>query len=164
MMATKRDYYEVLGVSREASEEDIKRAYRRLALKFHPDRNPNDAKAEQSFKEAAEAYEVLSDPEKRSKYDRYGHQGLSGTGFHEFTNAEDIFDAFGDIFGGSVFGNLFGGRGGRRGPRAGRDLRVQIELDLIEAAKGTRKSFDIRREEVCGQCNGSGAKPGTQPV
>jgi molecular chaperone DnaJ len=163
MMASKRDYYEVLGVARDASDDDIKRSYRRLALKFHPDRNPNDAEAERNFKEAAEAYEALSDPEKRARYDRYGHQGLSGTGFHEFTNAEDIFEAFGDIFGGSVFGDLFGRRT-RRGPRAGRDLRVQIDLDLLEAAKGVTRSIEIRREELCAQCKGSGAKPGTQPV
>jgi molecular chaperone DnaJ len=162
-MATKRDYYEVLGVARDASDDDVKRSYRRLALKFHPDRNPNDADAEKKFKEAAEAYEALSDPEKRARYDRYGHQGLSGTGFHEFTNTEDIFEAFGDIFGGGMFGDLFGRRA-RRGPRPGRDLRVQLELDLFEAAKGVTKSFDVRREEVCGQCKGSGAKPGTQPI
>jgi molecular chaperone DnaJ len=164
MMATKRDYYEVLGVARDASEDDNNRAYRRLALKFHPDRNPNDAEAEQKFKESAEAYEVLSDPEKRSRYDRYGHQGLSGTGFHEFTNAEDIFEAFGDIFGGGMFADLFGGRRSRQGPRAGRDLRVQVELDLFEAARGVTKTFDIRRDEICSPCKGSGAKPGTQPI
>jgi curved DNA-binding protein CbpA len=148
MMATKRDYYEVLGVARDASDDDIKRAYRRMALKFHPDRNPNDAEAEQKFKESAEAYEVLSDAEKRSRYDRYGHQGLSGTGFHEFTNAEDIFATFGDIFGGGMFADLFGGRRSRRGPRAGRDLRVQVELDLFEAARGVTKTFDVRRDSA----------------
>jgi molecular chaperone DnaJ len=163
MMATKRDYYEVLGVARDASDDDIKRAYRRLALKYHPDRNPDDADAEKNFKEAAEAYEALSDPEKRARYDRFGHQGLSGTGFHEFTNTEDIFEAFGDIFGGGMFGDLFGRRA-RRGPRAGRDLRIQIELDLIDAAKGVTRTFEVRREEICGQCKGSGAKAGTQPV
>jgi molecular chaperone DnaJ len=164
VMATKRDYYEVLGVARAASDEDIKRAYRRLALKYHPDRNPNDEDAEQRFKEAAEAYEVLCDPEKRSRYDRFGHSGLSGTGFHEFSSAEDIFDAFGDIFGGSVFGNLFGARRGRRGPRPGRDLRIHLELELLEAARGASKTFDIRRKEICATCSGSGAKSGTQPV
>ena len=163
-MATKRDYYEVLGVAKNAGEDDIKRAYRRLALKFHPDRNPNDAEAEKNFKEAAEAYEVLSDPEKRTRYDRFGHQGLSGTGFHEFTNAEDIFEAFGDIFGGGMFSDLFGGRRSRRGPRPGRDLRIQLELELVEAAKGVTKTFDIRREEICATCKGSGAKVGTQPA
>src|SRR5262249_40334278 len=119
---------------------------------------------EQKFKEAAEAYEVLSDPDKRSRYDRFGHAGLSGTGFHEFSNVDDVFEAFGDIFGGSVFGDIFGGRRSRRGPRACRDLRVHLELDLFDAAKGATKTFDIRRQEVCSNCNGSGAKPGTQPV
>ncbi len=162
-MAAKRDYYEVLGVAKDASADDIKRAYRRLALKYHPDRNPNDAEAEKKFKESAEAYEVLGDPDKRSKYDRFGHQGLSDTGFHEFTNAEDIFEAFGDIFGGGMFGDLFGRRA-RRGPRAGRDLRVQFELDLLEAARGCSKTFDITRLELCASCRGSGAKAGSQPV
>jgi molecular chaperone DnaJ len=164
MMATKRDYYEVLGVGRDASSEDIKRAYRRLALRFHPDRNPNDAEAEQRFKEAAEAYEVLSDPDKRTRYDRYGHAGLSGTGFHEFTSAEDVFEAFSDIFGGGMFGDLFGGRRTRRGPRPGRDMRVHLELDLLEAAKGVRREFEIRRLEMCAQCSGTGAKRGTKPI
>jgi len=163
-MATKRDYYEVLGVAKDASDDDIKRAYRRLALKFHPDRNPNDAEAEQKFKDAAEAYEVLSDADKRARYDRYGHQGLSGTGFHEFRDAQDIFDAFGEIFGGSMFGDLFGGRRQRRGPRPGRDLRYQLDIDLVEAARGATKEFDIRRDEVCNQCGGAGAKRGSSPV
>lgn len=163
-MATKRDYYEVLGVARDANPDAIKGAYRRLALKFHPDRNPNNPEAEQKFKEAAEAYEILSDPDRRSKYDRFGHAGLSGTGVHEFRDAEDIFDVFGDIFGGGVFGDLFGGRRGRRGPRAGRDLRMQLDLDLFEAAKGANKTIDIRRQELCSQCGGSGAKRGTKPV
>jgi molecular chaperone DnaJ len=163
MMATKRDFYEVLGVAKNASDDEIKRAYRRLALKYHPDRNPNDAEAEQKFREAAEAYEVLSEPDKRAKYDRYGHQGLSGTGFHEFRSAEDIFDAFGDIFGGSVFGEFFGGRR-RHGSRPGRDLRIQLDLDLLEAARGASKEFEIRRQEICAQCKGAGTKPGTSPV
>jgi molecular chaperone DnaJ len=162
-MAAKRDYYEVLGVAKDASADDIKRAYRRLALKYHPDRNPNDAEAEKKFKESAEAYEVLGDSDKRSKYDRFGHQGLSDTGFHEFTNAEDIFEAFGDIFGGGMFGDLFGRRA-RRGPRAGRDLRIQFELDLLEAARGCSKTFDVTRLEVCATCRGSGAKAGSQPA
>jgi molecular chaperone DnaJ len=163
-MATKRDYYEVLGVARDANPDDIKGAYRRLALKFHPDRNPNKPEAEQKFKEAAEAYEILSDPDRRSKYDRFGHAGVSGTGVHEFRDVEDIFDVFGDIFGGGMFGDLFGGRRGRRGPRAGRDLRMQLDLDLFEAARGTNKTIDIRRQELCSHCGGSGAKRGTKPV
>ena len=163
-MASKRDYYEVLGVGRDANADEIKSVYRRLALKFHPDRNPNDPEAEKKFKEAAEAYEVLSDSDKRSKYDRFGHAGLSGTGVHEFRDAQDIFDVFGDIFGGALFGDLFGGRRGRRGPRAGRDLRMQLDLDLFEAAKGASKTMDIRRQEICSQCSGSGAKRGTKAV
>jgi len=161
-MATKRDYYEILGVDRNASLDEIKRAYRRLALKYHPDRNPNDPEAEQKFKEAAEAYEVLSDPDKRARYDRYGHAGLAGTEFHEFTTVEDIFEAFSDIFGGGLFGDLLGTRR-RRGPRRGRDLRIELELDLVEAARGTVKTFDVQRPERCGECNGTGVRGGRQP-
>src|SRR5919107_6095054 len=125
-MATKRDYYQVLGVKRDAEADEIKKAYRQLALKNHPDKNPGDAEAEKRFKEAAEAYEVLSDREKRQRYDRYGHAGLEGAGVHDFRNAEDIMSAFGDIFGGGggLFGDLFGSR--RRGPRAGQALLVQL--------------------------------------
>ena len=162
-MASKRDYYDVLGVGRDANADEIKSVYRRLALKFHPDRNPNNPEAEKKFKEAAEAYEVLSDSDKRSKYDRFGHAGLAGTGVHEFRDAEDIFDVFGDILGGA-FGDLFGGRRGRRGARPGRDLRMQLDLDLFEAAKGYSKTMDIRRQEICSQCSGSGAKRGTKPI
>ncbi len=118
MATTKRDYYEVLGVKREAAPEEIKKAYRQMALKNHPDKNPGDSEAEKRFKEAAEAYEVLSDQSKRQRYDRYGHAGLEGAGVHDFRNAEDIMSAFGDIFGGGLFGDLFGQR--RRGPRPGR--------------------------------------------
>src|SRR5579875_1308659 len=125
-MATKRDYYEILGVKREVEVEEIKRAYRQLALKYHPDKNPGDAEAEKRFKEAAEAYEVLSDQTKRQRYDRYGHAGLEGAGVHDFRNAEDIMSAFSDIFGGGLFGEAFGG-GRRRGPRPGMDLRVNLE-------------------------------------
>ena len=117
-MATKRDYYQVLGVKRDADADEIKKAYRQLALKNHPDKNPGDSEAERRFKEAAEAYEVLSDREKRQRYDRYGHAGLEGAGVHDFRNAEDIMSAFGDIFGGGMFGDLFGSR--RRGPRGAR--------------------------------------------
>src|SRR6266581_7235680 len=117
MAGTKRDYYEVLGVAREAGDEDIKRSYRKLAMQHHPDRNVGDAESEEKFKEAAEAYEVLRDPEKRQRYDRYGHAGLEGLNVPHFTDAQSVFDLFGDIF-----GDIFGGRGGRRGPQAGRDL------------------------------------------
>src|SRR5262249_60206766 len=128
-MASKRDYYEVLGVAREASEDEIKRAYRKLALQCHPDRNPGDAEAEARFKEAAEAYDVLHDAEKRERYNRYGHAGLDGTPMHQFTDVESIFEMFGDMFGlGDMFG---GGRGRRRGPRAGRHREGGIESDLI---------------------------------
>ncbi len=158
-MSTKRDYYEILGVDRNASQEELKRAYRRMALKYHPDRNPGDPEAERRFKEAAEAYEVLSDPDKRARYDRYGHAGLAGTQFHEFSTIEDIFEAFGDVFGGGLFGDLFGPRRGRRA-RRGRDLRIELELDLVEAVRGTVKTFDVRRPERCGDCSGTGVHGG----
>jgi molecular chaperone DnaJ len=158
-MATKRDFYEVLGVKRDASPEEIKKAYRQLALKNHPDKNPGDAEAERRFKEGAEAYEVLSDQGKRQRYDRYGHAGLEGAGVHDFRNAEDIMSVFGDIIGGGLFGDLFGQR--RRGPRAGQDLLMKLEIELQEAARGTTKSIDINRHEYCNECNGSGARKGT---
>src|SRR4051812_46138689 len=158
-MATKRDYYEVLGIKRDASPEEIKRAYRQLALKNHPDKNPGDPEAEQRFKEGAEAYEVLSDQAKRQRYDRYGHAGLEGAGVHDFRNAEDIMSTFGDIFGGGLFGDLFGQR--QRGPRAGQDLLYKLEIELVEAARGTSKSIDVTRQEFCADCRGSGAKKGT---
>lgn len=165
-MSEPRDYYEVLGVSRDASLEEIKRAYRKLALKYHPDRNPNDPEAEKKFKEAAQAYEVLSDPEKRQLYDRYGHQGLRGVSAHDFSqmDAEDIFSMFGfdDIL------EQFFGVGGRRrrGPRPSRgyDLQYTLELTLEEVAKGVEKHIEFTRQDVCPTCTGSGAKPGTQPV
>lgn len=161
-MAAKRDYYDVLGVERGASEADIKSAYRRLAMKYHPDRNPGDGEAEAKFKEAAEAFEVLGDGQKRQRYDRYGHEGLAGTGFHEFTNINDVFDAFGDLFG---FGGLFGGgRRGRRGPRPGNDLQVSLRLTLEEAAKGGTHDVRIQRQVACVSCGGTGCKPGTKPA
>src|SRR3954464_14939436 len=126
MATTKRDYYEVLSVRREATVEEIKKSYRQMALKFHPDKNPGDAQAEKTFKEAAEAYEVLSDQEKRARYDRYGHAGMEGAGVHNFRNAEDIMSAFSDIFGGGLFGDMFGQR--RRGPRAGQDIIARMEI------------------------------------
>jgi molecular chaperone DnaJ len=158
-MATKRDFYEVLGLRRDAAPEDIKKAYRQLALKNHPDKNPGDPEAERRFKEAAEAYEVLSDQNKRQRYDRYGHAGLEGAGVHDFRSAEDIMSAFGDIFGGGLFGDLFGQR--RRGPRPGQDLQCRIEIELQEAARGTTKTIDITRHEYCVECNGTGARKGT---
>jgi molecular chaperone DnaJ len=162
MAATKRDYYEVLGVSRDASLEDIKKAYRQMALKFHPDRNPGDEEAPNRFKEAAEAYEVLSDSDKRQRYDRYGHAGLNGAAFHDFRSAEDIMSAFGEIFGGGLFGDLFGER--RRGPRTGPDLLMKLEIDLVEAARGTSRAIDVKRQDFCSECRGSGARKGTAPT
>ncbi|QDG54020.1 molecular chaperone DnaJ [Persicimonas caeni] len=163
---TKRDYYQVLGVSRDASESEIKRAYRKLAMKFHPDRNPDDPDAEANFKEAAEAYEVLADAEQRQIYDRFGHEGLSGQGggpggpgFHDIN---DIFAEFGDIFG-DMFG--FGsGTSGRGGQSRGADLRYDLELSFEEAAFGTTKTIVIPRHSECAHCEGSGAEPGTEPL
>src|SRR5258708_26051604 len=158
-MANKRDYYDVLGVEKEADQEEIKRAYRKLAMQYHPDRNVGDKEAEEKFKEAAEAYDVLHDREKRQRYDRYGHAGLNGLGGPNFNDAGSIFDLFGDIFG-DFFGQQ---RGGRSGPQGGRDLQVSPEIDLIEAARGTRKSITIPREENCSECSGQRYRKGTQP-
>jgi molecular chaperone DnaJ len=154
---SKRDYYEVLGVARDAGDEEVKRAYRQLALKYHPDRNVGDRDAEEKFKEAAEAYEILRDPEKRRVYDRYGHAGLDGLGVPHFNNAQSIFDVFGDIFG-DIFGH-----GRRHGPQPGRDLRVEVEIDLVEAARGAEKTITIHREEVCSDCSGNGSRRGSPP-
>lgn len=168
-MSDKRDYYEVLGVERTASEQEIKAAYRKKALEFHPDRNQDDPRAETKFKEAAEAYDVLSAPEKRQRYDQFGHAGLGADSFSgtRFTNIEDIFEAFGDVFGGGggLFGELFGGqRRTRSGKRAGRDLRIALELALEEVDQGVEKEISLKRQEACPLCQGSGAKPGTTPV
>src|SRR6516165_569831 len=157
-MATKRDYYEVLGVSRDADDETLKKAYRKLAMQYHPDRNVGDHEAEIKFKEAAEAYEILRDPHKRQLYDRYGHAGLEGAGLHDFTSADAVMDIFGDIL-----GDLFGGRR-RRGPQRGRALQMGLEIDLLEAARGVQKEFKVPRAETCSACRGSGAKPGTRPA
>ena len=151
-----RDYYDVLGVGRGASAEDLKKAYRKLALQFHPDKNPGDKAAEERFKEAAEAYAVLSDPEKRARYDRFGRQGLGGTpGFQGFD--QEIFSDFGDILGNIFgFGSVFGG--GRRGPPSGADLRYDLELTLEQAASGLEVPITIARMDRCGTCGGTGAK------
>ena len=156
----KRDYYEVLGVSRESGEVEFKAAYRKMALKYHPDRNPGDKEAEEKFKEAAEAYDVLTDAEKRQLYDRFGHEGLAGSGFRGFNGFEDIFSNFGDIFEG-IFG--FGGGGGRTRARQGKSLRYDLELSLKEAFHGKEAEISFPRLEGCSTCHGSGAKPGTQP-
>ncbi len=150
----KRDYYEILGVARTASEDEIKKAYRKMALQYHPDRNPGDSQAEEMFKEAAEAYEVLHDQEKRRIYDQYGHEGLRGTGFSGFGGFEDIFSNFGDIFE-EFFG---GGRRRRSGPARGRDLRYDLEVDFVEASTGKEVEIDIVREEECAACGGTGSQ------
>ena len=157
---TRQDYYEVLGVPREASDEDIKKAYRQRAFEFHPDRNPDDPEAEGKFKVAAEAYEALRDPNTRARYDRYGHEGLGGNGFGGFNSNEDIFSTFSDIFG-EFFG--FGGQRSR-GPRAqaGSDLRYDLTVTFRDAAKGAEIELKIPKDVVCEACDGSGAEPGTQ--
>jgi len=161
---SKRDYYEILGVSKSANADEIKKAYRKTAMQYHPDRNPDDKAAEEKFKEAAEAYEVLSDNDKRAKYDRFGHQafqGASGGGFHN-TNMEDIFSHFGDIFGDGMFGSFFGGgsqaRGGRSTGTKGSNLRIKLKLNFAEIANGVNKQIKVKKHVVCGGCNGSGAK------
>lgn len=155
---SRRDYYEVLGVGRDASDADVKKAYRALAMKHHPDRNPDDAKAEEAFKEASEAYQVLSDPAKRSAYDRFGHDGLRGMGHQGFSSFDDIFSSFGDIFG-DLFGGAFsGGRARRGGPQKGRDLAYQLELTFEEAASGVEREIEFERPAECVYCGGSGAK------
>jgi molecular chaperone DnaJ len=163
---SKRDYYEILGVTRSATEQEIKSAYRKLALKFHPDRNPGDKAAEDQFKEAAEAYSILADTDKRHMYDRFGHAGLGGAatgGFdpNVFTGFEDILGGLGDIFG---FGDVFGGGRRRGGPQRGADLRYDLEISFDEAAKGTEASIQIPRHETCETCQGSGAAAGSSPV
>ncbi len=170
-MADKRDYYDVLGVESSAPEGEIKKAYRKAALKFHPDRNPDNPDAEQHFKEASEAYEVLSDARKRQLYDQYGHSGLSNAGYQGFSNAgvEDIFASFGDIFsdlfGMGGFGGFgFGGGDRRAGPRRGRHVEQVLRISFDEAAFGTSQDADVTRAIVCPGCEGSGAEKGTQPV
>ncbi len=170
-MATKRDFYEILGVSKSASADEIKKAYRKVAMQFHPDRNPGDKEAEEKFKEAAEAYEILSDTDKKSKYDRFGHAAFGpgtngGSGFSGGMNTEDIFSQFGDIFGDDVFGSFFGGgsrRGGgggagrARGQR-GSNLRIKMKLTYEEIAKGVIKNVKVKKHVLCTTCGGNGAK------
>lgn len=163
-MVDQRDYYEVLGVERRATSAQITDAYRKLAVRYHPDKNPGDPEAASRFKEAARAFEVLSDEGLRARYDRYGHAGVQGGGRHEFNDISDVFEAFGDLFGGGIFGEAFGG-GRRRGPRArkGRDVFCQVRLSLVEAARGTNRTITFGRHEPCTACDGSGAKSGTKP-
>jgi len=153
-----RDYYEILGLDREASQADVKKAYRQMALKYHPDRNPDDPRAADRFKEAAEAYEVLGDAQKRQRYDRYGKAGLEGFDIHHFTSFDEIFSAFSDVLGGSMFDDFFGA-GPRRGQR-GRSLRVSVEIGLEEVLTGTERTMSVRRAEFCDACDGRGAAPG----
>ncbi len=174
-MAKKRDYYTVLGVDKGASQDDIKKAYRKLAMKYHPDRNPGDKVAEDKFKEAAEAYEVLHDEQKRKRYDMYGHEGVGGADGQSgssFSSFEDIFSHFADIFGGggagggggSIFEGVFGGGAGfGQGVRAGRSLKCRINITFEESASGVTKTVEIRRNEICSVCQGSGAAAGTKP-
>ncbi len=163
----KRDYYEVLGLDRSCSVADIKKAYRQLALKYHPDRNPHDCDAEERFKEASEAYEVLSDAEKRQVYDLYGHQGLEGRGFQGFTDIDDIFGSMGDIFE-EFFGGMglgFGARGAtRRRARMGADIRHDLEISFMEAATGLQKEIEVDRHITCEACEGKGYPSDVPPV
>src|SRR6266571_1460609 len=170
LMTTKRDYYEILGVGRNASGEEIKRAYRKLAVKFHPDKNPDDAHAEEKFKELGEAYDVLMDEEKRAAYDRYGHAAFSqgmgggGGGFH------DPFDIFREVFGGGAGGGIFetffggGGSTDREGRQRGSDLRYDMQVTLEEAAFGVEKEIEVRKLDACDKCKGTGAEPGSRAV
>lgn len=163
----KRDYYEILGLTKGASADEIKKAYRKVAMQYHPDRNPGDKAAEEKFKEAAEAYEVLSDADKRAQYDRYGHAGVSGNGRGGFgggsMNMDDIFSQFGDIFGDDIFGSFFGGQQrGRGGARArgvrGSNLRVKLKLTFEEIARGVTKNIKVKKYVTCQTCGGNGAK------
>ena len=165
-----RDLYEIIGVDKSASENDIKKSYRKIAMKYHPDKNPGDKEAEKKFKEAAEAYAVLSDDSKRQQYDQFGHAGVGmgdmpGGGFHGGMTMEDIFSSFGDIFGGDFdpFGGIFGGSSRGRQVRKARDLKVNLKLDYADIVRGTEKTIKIKRNETCDVCTGNGAQQGTMP-
>ncbi|MCX6162396.1 MAG: molecular chaperone DnaJ, partial [Ignavibacteriae bacterium] len=168
---TKKDYYEILSVTKTSSSDEIKTSFRKSAMKYHPDRNPGNKEAEEKFKECAEAYEVLSDPQKRQRYDQFGHQGVNSTGFHGFDNINDIFSHFGDIFGGfgggggSIFDDFFGGGGSRRRGRSqgipGTDIKLKLKLTFEEIADGTEKTLKVKKQKTCETCRGSGAKPGS---
>ncbi len=174
---SKRDYYEILGIGKTAQKDEIKIAYRKLAMQYHPDRNPDNKEAEDKFKEATEAYEILSDDDKRARYDRYGHQGVrGGADFGQYTNMNDIFSQFGDIFGGggggSIFDEIFGAAGRSRGgggqgrtrQERGADLKIRMPLSMEEIAKGVEKTVLVKKFTNCGTCSGSGAKAGSGPV
>ncbi|HUH34076.1 MAG TPA: DnaJ domain-containing protein, partial [Daejeonella sp.] len=165
----KRDYYDILGVQRNSNADEIKKAYRKMAIKYHPDKNPGDKQAEENFKEAAEAYEVLSNGDKKKRYDQYGHAANAGSaaggGYGGNMNMDDIFSQFGDIFGGSggsPFDSFFGGGGGQsRGGRRvskGSNLRIKVKLTLEEIAKGTEKKIKVNKQVICNTCDGTGAK------
>lgn len=162
----KQDYYKILGVERNASQDELKKAYRKMALQHHPDRNPGNKEAEERFKEAAEAYEVLSDSDKRRRYDQFGHEGIRATDHRGFTDVNDIFSAFGDIFGGGFGGSIFDemfGQGGRQRQRAssvtpGSDLKIRLKLNLEEIATGVEKRIKVRKWKPCDTCNGTGAR------
>ena len=161
-MAEKRDYYEVLGVGKNATKDELKKAYRKLAIKYHPDKNPGDKEAEEKFKEAAEAYDVLSDDDKRRRYDQYGHAGVGGAAGGGFTDVNDIFSHFGDIFGdffggGASFGGFGGGGGRRQVVRKGSNLRVKVKLSLEDVVKGTERKIKITKKVACTACGGTGA-------
>jgi molecular chaperone DnaJ len=161
---SKRDYYEILGIDRSAPQEEIKKAYRKLAIKYHPDKNPDDPSCEDKFKEAAEAYEVLSNPEKKQRYDQFGHQGVNGGGYGGHgMSMDDIFSQFGDIFGGTAFEGFFGGGGGSRGraTKRGSNLRIKLKLTLDEIATGAEKKIKVKRYIACQECSGNGSKNGT---
>jgi molecular chaperone DnaJ len=163
-MSTKEDYYKILGVPRDASEDDIKKAYRKMAMAHHPDRCPGDKDAERKFKDASEAYEVLRDTEKRQLYDAYGHEGLDARGYHGFSNVDEVFASFGDLFsdllGGGVFGDFAPGRERRH---RGQSLRIALEIDLRDAARGITKTVELTRHETCSACKGAGSKDGSGP-
>lgn len=173
-MSAQQDFYGLLEIGRNATAEEIRSAFRKLALKYHPDRNPGNPEAEKKFKQISEAYDILSDEQKRKLYDQFGHEGLKGQARRDYQSADfrDIFEAFGDIFGGggggggeSVFGDFFGvGKGARRGARRGASLRIEVEVDFKESALGAKRTIELNRNELCGTCKGSGAKPGTAPV
>jgi len=164
-VSDKRDYYEVLGIPKDADAGTMKKSYRKLAMQFHPDRNPDNPEAAAKFKEAAEAYDVLSDDEKRARYDRFGHEGLRGAGYQGFEGGfEDIFSAFGDMFGDLFGGGRRGGRSGGTRPARGDDLRYDLSIDFETPVTGGSEEISLTRNEPCDTCEGTGGKPGTQPV